>query len=719
MKTTEEVLGFPARKHRDWFDENDPLIKPLLDRLHTLRADSIADSADVAKAELYRRCKQEVQKRLRDMQDAWWQARAAELQCAYDHRDFKVFFQGLGKVYGPVHKSSQSIKSKEGVLLTEPPAILDRWGEHFEGVLNQGADFDYTVLDELPQYEVNHALDEVPTLEEVQKSLKQLSSGKAPGEDGIAAEIYIHGGEAVSKRLLEIVIQIWEEGEVVQDFRDATIVHLYKNKGDRSCCDNHRGISLLCIAGKILARLMLNRINKHVANIGLIPESQCGFVAGKSTTDSTFALQQLQEKCRLMHLDLYLLFIDLTKAFDTVCRGGLWSILDKAGFPSHFVGIIRSFHDNMKATVREGSDKTAPFDVTCGTKQGCILAPTLFSIFFSMMLHVAFKDAKDGVDIKSRFDVRLCHLSRPYFDHKTKVQVSTIRDLLFADDCALAADSEEGLQRLCDSFANASRRFGLTISIKKTEVLYQPARGNAYVPPNISIGGIQLKAVELFKYLGSIVSNDASADAEITARIAQATSAFGRLTKRLWKNRNIRLDTKISVYRATVVTSLLFGCEAWTLKKAHIARLERFHQSCLRRIAKIKWQYYVTNYEVLADCGITSIQCMVEGAVLRWTGHVVRMSNDRIPKRVLYGRVVKGRSSGGNQVTYLNQAKRILRGCDIDPGDLETLAASRADWRKRYKDGTALAEAARIEDLKAKRARRKRNAGMDPGQQPP
>ena len=318
------------------------------------------------------------------MQDAWWQARAAELQCAYDHRDFKVFFQGLGKVYGPVHKSSQSIKSKEGVLLTEPPAILDRWGEHFEGVLNQGADFDYTVLDELPQYEVNYALDEVPTLEEVQKSLKQLSSGKAPGEDGIAAEIYIHGGEAVSKRLLEIVIQIWEEGEVVQDFRDATIVHLYKNKGDRSCCDNHRGISLLCIAGKILARLMLNRINKHVANIGLIPESQCGFVAGKSTTDSTFALQQLQEKCRLMHLDLYLLFIDLTKAFDTVCRGGLWSILVKAGFPSHFVGIIRSFHDNMKATVREGSDKTAPFDVTCGTFSKAASLLLLCSIYFSL-----------------------------------------------------------------------------------------------------------------------------------------------------------------------------------------------------------------------------------------------------------------------------------------------------------------------------------------------
>ena len=719
LKISEEVLGSPARKHKDWFDENDPLIKPLLNRLHNLHVEALSDSTDTAKAESYRRCKQEVQKSLRDMQDSWWEARAAELQSAADRRDFKAFYQGLHKVYGPVHKASQSIKSKDGVLLTEPSKIASRWREHFQCVLNQDAEFDMSVMDELPQYNINSGLDDIPTLEEIQVCLKQLSSGKATGEDGIPAEIYIHGGEAITNRLLEIVIQMWQEGEVVQDFRDATIIHLYKNKGDRSICDNHRGISLLCIAGKILARLMLNRLSKHVTNIGLIPESQCGFVPGKSTTDSSFALQQLQEKCRLMNQDLYLLFIDLTKAFDTVYRRGLWLILEKAGCPGHFVGIIRSFHDNMKATVREGSDKTDPFDVTCGTKQGCIIAPTLFTIFFSMMLHVAFKEAQDGVDIKSRFDVRLGDITSKHFDAKTKVHVSTIRELLFADDCALAADSEEGLQRLCDSFASASRRFGLTISIKKTEVLYQPARGKAYAPPNISIEGKQLKAVELFKYLGSIVSNDATADAEITARIAKATAAFGRLTKRLWRNRNIRVGTKISVYKATVVTSLLFGCEAWTLKKAHIARLEQFHQFCLRRIARIKWFHKVTNYEVLSRCGIESIQFMFEGAVLRWTGHVTRMRNDRIPKRLLYGRLVTGRSSRGNQLTYINQAKKILRGCDIVPGDLEALAVSRAGWRKKWKDGTALAEDARIADLIAKRERRKRNAGMVTGQQPP
>ena len=295
----------------------------------------------------------------------------------------------------------------------------------------------------------------------------------------------------------------------------------------------------------------------------------------------------------------------------------------------------------------------------------------------------------------------------------------TVRELLFADDCALAAHTEEALQRLCDCFASAARRFGLIISIKKTEVLYQPAHGNAYVPPVITIEGKQLKAVELFKYLGSTVSKEASADAEITARIGKATTAFGRLNKRLWKNRNIRVDTKVSVYKAAVVTSLLFGCETWTLKKAHISQLEKFHQISLRKIARIRWFHKVTNYEVLRRCKIGSIQSLVESAVLRWTGHVTRMSNDRIPKKLLYGRLASGKGTKGNHASYRNQVKCILHACSIEPSDLEVFAKKRTVWRKAYKAGIVKAEADRINRLIDKRERRKRRAGPAPAQQPP
>ena len=228
-----------------------------------------------------------------------------------------------------------------------------------------------------------------------------------------------------------------------------------------------------------------------------------------------------------------------------------------------------------------------------------------------------------------------------------------------------------------------------------------------------------MKAVEIFKYLGSIVSNDASHDAEIAARIAKANSAFGRLTKRLWNNRNIRVDTKISVYQAAVITSLLFGCEAWTLKKAHIAKLETFHQTSLRRIARIRWFHKVTNYEVLERCKIGSIQSMLETSILRWTGHVVRMSDDRTPKKLLYGRLASGRGSKGNHATYRNQVRRILHAGGIRPADLEPLARPRAAWRALSKTAVKKAEGDRINRLIDKRELRKRRARLDPTHQPP
>ena len=109
---------------------------------------------------------------------------------------------------------------------------------------------------------------------------------------------------------------------------------------------------------------------------------------------------------------------------------------------------------------------------------------------------------------------------------------------------------------------------------------------------------------------------------------------------------------------------------------------------------------------------------MVEGAVLRWTGHVTRMSNDRIPKKLLYGRLASGKGSRGNQATYVNQVRRTLNACGIPPVNLEVLAAGRAIWRSTCKAGIERAESDRINRLIDKRERRKRIAGLVPTHQP-
>jgi len=135
-----------------------------------------------------------------------------------------------------------------------------------------------------------------------------------------------------------------------QQWKDANIVSIYKKKGDRQVCGNSRGISLLSVAGKILARVVLKRLLNHVVDI-VMPESHCGFSRRRSTIDMIFVARLLQGKCREQNRDLCLAFIDLTKAFDTVNRDLLWQILRKFGCPPAFLTILQEFHNGVHAKV--------------------------------------------------------------------------------------------------------------------------------------------------------------------------------------------------------------------------------------------------------------------------------------------------------------------------------------------------------------------------------
>ena len=166
-------------------------------------------------------------------------------------------------------------------------------------------------------------------------------------------------------------------------FLGAIIVTLFKKKDNKADCGNHCGISLLSIAGKILAWVILNHFINSVSGESL-PESQCGFRPGHSTGDMSFSLRQVQQKCSEQYMDLYAVFIDLTKVFDTLNIEALWVILTKLGCPQKLIQIIWLFHDGMMAIILSSGDTSTPFDITNGVKQGTVLA----SILFLLVLYI-------------------------------------------------------------------------------------------------------------------------------------------------------------------------------------------------------------------------------------------------------------------------------------------------------------------------------------------
>ncbi|VDM02232.1 unnamed protein product [Schistocephalus solidus] len=194
---------------------------------------------------------------------------------------------------------------------------------------------------------------------------------------------------------------MWRQGQVPQDFKEVTIVHLDEN---RQLCDNHRGISVLSITESILARILLNRLNSHLEQ-GHLTESQCGFCWHRGTTDMIFAARQLRENFRKIN---------------SAVQG--------------FIHMARQLHDGMMACVMDNGAVSEAFAVTNGMKQSCVLAPTLFILMFFTMLMDAYRDECPGIHIAYRMDGHL--LNKQQMHSHSRVSTATIHTLHFAADCA-------------------------------------------------------------------------------------------------------------------------------------------------------------------------------------------------------------------------------------------------------------------------------------------
>ncbi|VDL96427.1 unnamed protein product [Schistocephalus solidus] len=127
--------------------------------------------------------------------------------------------------------------------------------------------------------------------------------------------------------------------------------------------------------------------------------------------------------------------MDLTKAFDTVNRDGLWKVMQKFGCPVLFTHMVRQLHDGMTALVTGNGIVSEAGTVTNGVKQGCVLAPTQFSLMFSAMLMGAYRDECPGISITCRNDGHFLNFRRMLAS--TRVSTTTVHDLLFTNDCSL------------------------------------------------------------------------------------------------------------------------------------------------------------------------------------------------------------------------------------------------------------------------------------------
>ncbi|KAJ1160520.1 hypothetical protein NDU88_001022 [Pleurodeles waltl] len=231
-------------QHEDWFGDNDEDIQKLQDEKCEAFRFLQQDTTSVSKKAAYSSIRIKVQAKLREMQDSWLSRKADEIQKYTDSNNSKHFYNALETIYGQQSSGTSPMFSADrSTLLTDKYASNRRWAEHFNNVLNRPSSINAEAIDHMPQVAINTSLAEPPKESEVKEATKLTSNGKATGSDSIPAAIYKAGGPVLLQKLTKLFQTMWQQEIIHQELKDASIVHLYKRKGNRQSCDNHSKLS--------------------------------------------------------------------------------------------------------------------------------------------------------------------------------------------------------------------------------------------------------------------------------------------------------------------------------------------------------------------------------------------------------------------------------------------------------------------------------------------
>ena len=430
----------------------------------------------------------------------------------------------------------------------------------------------------------------------------------------------------------------------------------FPKKGDLGLAKNYRGITLTSIAAKIYNALLRNRIEPKIDNI--LRKNQNGFRRNRSTTSQILTIRRILEGVRAKNLQATLIFVDFTKAFDSIHRGKMEQILLAYGIPKETVAAITILYRNTKVKVRSPDGDTEYFDIVAGVLQGDTLAPYLFIICLDYVLRTSIDKIKEnGFELTKK-------RSRRY-------PATTITDADYVDDIAILVNTPDQAETLLHSLERAVASIGLYVNAHKTEYMCYNQTGDIS-----TLEGTPLKLVDKFTYLGSSVE---STEKDIETRLTKAWTAINRLSI-IWKS-DLTDKMKRSFFQAAVTSILLYGCTSWTLTTRLEKKLDGNYTRMLRAILNKSWQQHPTRHQLYGH--LPPITKTIQVRRTRYAGHCWR-SRDELIRDVLLWIPTHGRAKAGRPArTYIQQ---LCEDTGCSPEDLPRAMNDREEWRERVRD---------------------------------
>lgn len=644
MRTAaEKVIGYFRPKRNSWYDQECEMATAAKtaaykEMLHTVATRAVRERYRELRREekrVFRRKKREAEKRELD---------GIEMNCS--RNEARKFYERVKRQTGGSKTGAAACRDENGNLVTDIQGMLRRWRDHFNGLLNGS-----TVAEEVePDIPITDDGVDIPPpdYDEVVKAVKRLKNNKAPGADGIPAELFKTGGEELLKRMHKLLCKIWSDERMPSDWNLSILCPIHK-KGDSTVCANYRGISLLNISYKVLSSVLCERLKPIVNN--LIGPYQCGFRPGKSTIDQIFTLRQILEKTLEKQIDTHHLFVDYKAAFDSTIRSHLYETMSNFGIAAKLIRLCRMTLRNTSCAVLIGKDLTTPFETKRGFRQGDSLSCDFFNLMMERIVRAA--------------DLR----------NSGTIFYKSFMLLAYADDIDIIGLNRRAVTAAFSALERESRRLGLVVNEDKTKYMLSTVKEAARIGSHVSVDAYNFEAVNEFVYLGTSITNTNNVSSEIKRRITLANRCYYGLNRQL-SSRALSRRTKLSLYKTLILPVLLYGAEAWTMTAADEQSLGTFERKILRKIfgpicvdGEYARRMNHQLYELYDDVDLVR---RVKIQRLRWLGHVVRM-DEETPAR----KVFDSAPSGGQR----RRGRPFIRWRDQVENNINAIGIS--NWRQK------------------------------------
>lgn len=581
------------RKGAPWYDKQCRELKILVNRkLRVFRR-----SRQTNDREDYIACRNNYKKLIREKRNSFRRNQAAIL--ASDSNNPSTFWSKVRSlISGRKADSSNRID-----LLT--------WQQHFETLFKQNDCINVVILDETP-VDNGHTLNAKISEQEILEAINKLKIGKAEGIDGILTEMLKASKPLITNFLTILFNTIFDKGQYPSHWAKAVIVPIFK-KGSEDSVDNYRGISLLSILSKCFTFILNKRLYNWLEREEKIVENQAGFRRNYCTTDHIFTLYAIIQSCLCRKgRKLYVAFVDFKKAFDSVHHGKLLETLQREGINGKFFCILKSMYEQLKSCVRVGGKFTDFFECHKGVRQGCVLSPSLFSLFINRLAEHVSESGRHGVQL-------LPGLMELFI-------------LLFADDVTLLATTPSGLQNQLNCLRDCCKELNLEVNIEKTKIMVFRKGGFLSSSEKWNLNGVNLEIVNEYCYLGFVFTTMLSCKNGTKHLASKGKKAVFNLNRLLQQMKTISVDTFFKIFDSKVQSILLYSSEIWGLNR--LDSIEKVHLQACKHFLGVP--SCTPNKMIYCDLGRYPLYINSAIRTLKYWLRIVQLPPNRLPNQAYH-----------------------------------------------------------------------------------